>query len=723
MSAASPRSTGGPNSVLRATSLLEAASASSAHPGEAVDLARRARDMFVKLGHRSGEGRARMVLGTAYKQRGELRRAEEELRTALAIAQESRELKDEGDVANALAGVLRWMGDRGEEALGLYELALETAEGGGRVFILANMAGLPYERGEFAQAEAGYRVALGAVPEGEEPPAILRFNLATAIQGTGRYEAALEMYEEVIRAMSGRGDRLLVEARVGAARCALMLGDVDAAFAWLEPAIAQAELLRTRAGAPSARTAMFGLLLDAYRVSATACVLRNSPGDLSRSFELTERCRARELADRLSTDPSGRLAQEGALASADAELTTTLRRIQSINAGPSPDAELSAVLEARRRAIEEALEQASSAVAGSRDLPLEGATQVFDGEAVCAALPDGVVLVEYQLGKDHTVIWWAKRQELRADFVPLKGSQLADLVDAAVGAYSTGLPDERTATDMATRVERLKEILLHPIRAELDGATSVVVVPDGALHRLPFHLLLDDLPVTVAPSATIAIQPRRRREAFDVELLAIGDPRIDRNDPLVGWLEPLPGTGAEARRIAELFGAGGKSLVRDDAHVDNFLQWAPRARFVHLATHGLHDPKDPRASGLVLAPSLRTDGSRTSGLLGLPELARLRVPAELVVLSACDSGVGSLQAGEGNVGLAWGLLAAGVRVVVATKWAVRDIVALMLMLELYRRIQTGAAPAAALHAARRSIRARHPDPYFWAAFELVGSVA
>src|SRR5262249_9073792 len=136
---------------------------------------------------------------------------------------------------------------------------------------------------------------------------------------------------------------------------------------------------------------------------------------------------------------------------------------------------------------------------------------------------------------------------------------------------------------------------------------------------------------------------------------------------------------------------------------------------LHFATHGLLDPKHPENSGLVLS-TIDADGKTVNGFVGLQDIYSLRAPVDLVVLSACQTGVGKDIRGEGLVGLARGFMYAGATSVVASLWKVDDQATAELMKRFYTEmLRNGKAPGEALRAAQNSIRQvpEWSSPHYW----------
>jgi tetratricopeptide (TPR) repeat protein len=290
-------------------------------------------------------------------------------------------------------------------------------------------------------------------------------------------------------------------------------------------------------------------------------------------------------------------------------------------------------------------------------------------------------------------------------------------------------------------------------------APDVILVPDGSLLMLPFEALvtrggrdwraarlwLDDGPVIrYAVSATSIVNlarrpavpatgpppaPGRPPAAASPWVLSVSDPNY------AGRYPPLPGTARESSALRDAFRSAGfpdavKVLAGDAASEPAVRAALPGMRYLHFATHGLVDPRrSDLLAGLALAtPPGTPPGPEADGLFQLFEIDATRVDAELVVLSACDSGVGRRIEGEGVFSLARGFFAAGARRVVATLWPVSDTSSADLVGELFRRMADDdaaardARPAVALRDAKRLLRSR-PDtaaPFYWAPFTYSG---
>jgi CHAT domain-containing protein len=177
-------------------------------------------------------------------------------------------------------------------------------------------------------------------------------------------------------------------------------------------------------------------------------------------------------------------------------------------------------------------------------------------------------------------------------------------------------------------------------------------------------------------------------------------------------LPSLPGAEQEAKAIAPLLNT--KPLIGKDATKIAIEQLMPKARIIHLATHGLLDDVRGIGSAIALAPSGNDDG-----LLTADQILNLKLNAELVVLSACDTGRGRVT-GDGVIGLSRSLISVGVPSVIVSLWSVPDSPTASLMTEFYRQMQQQPDKAQALRSAMLTTMKQYPNPKDWAAFTLIG---
>ena len=285
------------------------------------------------------------------------------------------------------------------------------------------------------------------------------------------------------------------------------------------------------------------------------------------------------------------------------------------------------------------------------------------------------------------------------------------------------------------------------------SAKRLLLSPAGMLWELPFAALVVNhegspqylgakVPITYTQSLAVLQQAHQVPTYFHetrLRALVVGDPlfrAVEPNsaDPTLHtvWAgfyqrdKPPPRLGSsadEAQKIAAMYQS--VPLLGAQATESNVRQQIKDAAVVHLATHGVLDQARPMSSGLIFTPPTiepQPDDTGNDGILQAWEIfSQLKLRADIVVLSACDTARGHVEQSEGIVGLTRALQYAGARSVVATQWAVAEGDATAELMEAFHsHILAGMPKDEALGAAMKRIAADHPHPFYWAPFILVG---
>jgi CHAT domain-containing protein len=376
----------------------------------------------------------------------------------------------------------------------------------------------------------------------------------------------------------------------------------------------------------------------------------------------------------------------------------------------------------------------------------------------------GELLIETKVMTDTTLIWLVAGTEqgpvLKSSYsVPKTRQWFADRVFQIRDAFNSGHPER-------FNVKLTNELLeaLFPSQALqlIRDARSIVIIPDDLFYLFPLEMLSDggrfllmDKPTEYFPSAaTFDLSRRSLRNSPEASnaFIGIADPITSSDDPRYGDIKPLdssskadqhgvlnepidkmaargytleriPGTAKEIKEIASLLSATKaetKILEGTDATKEKLLRTdLSRYRFVHFATHGIL----PVESGISEpALVLSYDGkSKDDMLLSLSDILQLRLRADVVVLSACNTGSGKVTRAEGVGSLGLAFLAAGSSSVIVSLWQVGDESTAVLMKEFYRNLLQGKPKAVALADARSFVYAQgYTEPFFWAPFILTG---
>jgi CHAT domain-containing protein/Tfp pilus assembly protein PilF len=359
------------------------------------------------------------------------------------------------------------------------------------------------------------------------------------------------------------------------------------------------------------------------------------------------------------------------------------------------------------------------------------------------ALNDETVLLEYFMGRERLYIFTITMQDLQVTSVARDGS----LDTMLRGFRHTVSPLESVAFAQSGR--RLYELLLGPVAGRSKGK-DLIIVPDGPLNVVPFEALLEpdvgprtdpggplpyvlrDHAVSYAYSATVLLQGHRRKmERAEDEFVGFAPGFAE----MAGRGEaprPLPASRREILDVREMFNErsgffggwfSGRSRIYlgPDATVSRLKSAGlERYRYVHLATHAVVDEHHPGLSRLLFASEGK---SGEHGVLTLGDIYNLRLNADLVVLSACDSGGGEIARGEGIIGLTRGFLYAGARSLLVSLWPVSDEATADLMVDFYAALLKGQPTARALREAKLHSMMRNPEyakPFYWSSLVLVG---
>jgi CHAT domain-containing protein len=360
-------------------------------------------------------------------------------------------------------------------------------------------------------------------------------------------------------------------------------------------------------------------------------------------------------------------------------------------------------------------------------------------DQIRALVDDHTVLLHYFVGEEASFLLVVTRKGLdlhRLPGSPALAEQVSQLRSLIQARGPRRLPRfKETAT-------ALYSLLLGPASSALDGKSRLLIAPDGPLYLLPFEALLTenrgssyaDLPyllrryaISYVPSASVLADLRKNRPAENPgkRFLAFADP--DYRGTSIGalrssseapsrateGLSQLPESGREVTRIAELFPASASMLYVGAAATKKNIEQSPflrRTPLVHFALHGTVSEAHPELSGLELS----------DGRLRVSEIFNLRMNADLLTLSACETGLGKQVRGEGMVGLTRAFLYAGARSVVVSLWPVADRSTADFMHDMYRNLPTGKAEALRRAKLAMISSREFSEPYYWAPFILSG---
>jgi CHAT domain-containing protein len=741
-------------------------------------------------------------LGQVETLTGDFDAARGHLERALAESREFALPRLQGAILSDLAGLALESGDD-THAEQWFDEALVVERKLGRERFVAHLlcarAAVQLERGRFeealAQAREGAQRLKSAEPAGLPTADAL---IVRSLNALGRTTEAAQVADSARRFAEERGDSaLLVRAWELDAEVQLAAGRPAAALAALDRALPVARHLGARdlvirllerqgraclaLRQPARAVAPFEEALELQELSQFSlrseeersqlqtvwqelyvelAVALNRAGRAADAFRIVDRSRARGLRERLAQElpaprpgvPDAALreldAARGALEDAQRQLTAQYAlapadRSSSLRALESRCASL----RERFAAAQLRLERAAPAYARTAGL----ARSVGVAE-VRRQLGTGETLLAYLLGAERGLVFVVTGKALVVREIDAGEAELGRDVDSLVTSLSGGTDDA-----WRERARRLGSALVP--EAALAAGRLLLIAPDGPLHLLPFEVLrvgpagaerclVETHAVVLGPSPGLLFEQPRRAPSRAPQLAAFGDPEVAApaeaaqrrggERDLAFSVGRLPNARREAQGIAQRF-AGARSYVGAEATEAQVLRELERCQVLHVAAHGFVDARRPRFSGLVLARDSTGGGD---GLLQAYEVLTRRGDLDLVTLSACETGRGTVQRGEGLLGLARAFRIAGAHNLLVSLWQVDDAATADFMLAFYDRIARGEAPAEALAEVKRSLLAggdarvesgesrgvarvavplqrRHPA--CWAAFVLQGA--
>jgi CHAT domain-containing protein len=728
-------------------------------PQKALGYLKTSVDLRRATGDRSGEAYSVQTLGSAYVKLGELGAALESYDQARRIRHDIGNRNDEADTLMHIADAHERLGEHAaaienaEQALRLMQQVANPRGEGGALVVLGELA---RAGGDGRRALEYLDRALPITRATDNPDGEMRASgtAGAAHIDLGEPAAALEGLRHAVMLAQQSGDRFAeVEWLFETARAHARLGDLVQARADADRTVSAAEAVRSGLAGADFRARYFATVRNAYDLLIDT-LMRFDAEQPGRGFretalEVSERARARSLLDLLSEShvdvregiDADLLKRERALESSLAAKTQAVVQLRARSHSEAEAAATGRELDALTTALREL--EAEIRLRSPRYAALTQPTITTLTDVQRSLLDDDTVLVEFDLGEERSYVWLVTRTSV--DARPLPGRAV---VEAAVRrVYRLVSVNDSASSAAVTRgLSDLHTLLIGSMPA-IANARRVVVVPDGALEYLPFGALLNPAGrpllsrsevITLPSASTLAtLRGEATRSRAPKFIAAIADPVFDDDDPRVARhgapphaadraegsgdsanvqrsaseaglerLERLRFSRREADVIRTLVPSDQRLTALDfDARRETMLDPAlGDYRIVHIATHGLINSRHPELSGLVLS-LVDSQGRAQDGFVKSYELYKLKLNADLVVLSACQTALGEQIRGEGLISLTRPFMYAGVPRVVASLWEVPDRASATLMDFFYQGIvKDHLSPAAALRRAQLKLR-------------------
>ncbi|MDQ2776383.1 MAG: CHAT domain-containing protein [Acidobacteriota bacterium] len=710
-------------------------------------------------------------LGTIYQGLGDYDGAVSYFNEALETHRAFQDEHGEALTHNSL-GVLKLNAGKPDAALLEFALVLPVVRKYGdrasEAIVLSNIANACIGAGNFAEAIRDEEESLRAAREIHDlnGEALALHGLGSAWESSGGFRRALDS-ALAARALWRQLHNINAEAKADSliAKIERKQGNAEAALTDARAAIRVLEAQRSALASEDQRayylasvgspwTITIGLLMDKHRRAP-------SMGFDRQAFETSESERARSLVDLLAGSRAGirQGADRGLLNEQLGVQRTLSAKAGQLRVLPREGADFRKLqveiqdLTSQSERLESRIRAANpryAARAAAQSLTLQQIqNRVLDSDTA---------LLEYSLGEDRSFLFLVTRTSFETFELPSQSE-----IDSAVNNFFDEVTSRRVGRTAFPAAVALSHMLLGSAAAHLTGR-RLVIVADGTLSGIPFAalpepssgkpLIVSNEIVTEPSVSAIAILRHETagRKPAPREIVVIADPVFERDDERFGGvavaasadlprgllraaagsatrdadrIERLPHTREEADGIAALT-APTKPLELLDFNANKSAVLAGNLspfRIVHFATHGFVDDARPQLSGLVLS-TYDVRGQPQDGFLRLTDIFGMKLSADLVVLSACESGRGKLVGGEGMMGTTRGFLYAGARSLVVSLWNVNDAATAKLMGRFYQELLAGPhqRPAAALRSAQIWMLSSSEwhDPYYWAPFTFQG---
>lgn len=524
------------------------------------------------------------------------------------------------------------------------------------------------------------------------------FILTKCLYETGQIQEAKKGYDQLlkhpqIKQVGGLYWPVLLDR----AKIARAEGQDETAEALLREAVDVIERQRSSIPSEAGRIGYVGDKQAVYQELITLLIDGNRPAD---AFEYVERAKGRALVDLLASRKNIAIhaCNAGQISVTLNELAKAEKKLNVIN---DPDSKQDSdrirglVITMKKELAFHAPEFASLvSVTGT---PV---SEIRD------RLAEDETLIEYYASDRDWFVFVLKRDGITAKKLgPLN-------LDKDVRDFRVALTNPASSDYMYYSRDLYRKIV-DPIADQLNS-TKLTIVPHGSLHYLPFAALygeggylIDRYNLRVLPNASVLKFLKGYPKEGEDRILILGNP--DLGDPQYN----LKYAQEEALSISHIF-PGAVVLLGPDAKAVYVQRNGRQFRFIHFAAHGLFDPENPLNSALLLASDQGHNGWLRAG-----DLYSLSLNADLVTLSACETGLSKVSKGDDVVGFTRGFLYAGARSIVSSLWKVDDLATRDLMVGFYTNLPWMHKDEA-LRQAQLEVKKKYPHPFFWAAFQLTG---
>ncbi|MCT7952929.1 CHAT domain-containing tetratricopeptide repeat protein [Ancylothrix sp. C2] len=693
-------------------------------------------------------------LGNTYSALGEYEQAIQNYQQSLKIAETTNDTLSQGIALGHLGIISANLGDN-QQAISYYEKSLQIAQNNndkeGEAHTFNNLGSAYHALGNQTQALTYYQKSLEIAQLINNRPiqAAALSNLGIFYDQLGEYQKAIQYHEnslQITRLINSPQQQ--AQALNNLAHAFFKTGKLDEAEKQLRLAIQLLDSLRTNLN-DSYHISIFDTQALTYNLLQQVLIAQNRPDS---ALEISEHGRSRAFVSLLSK-------QLSSVQNSNLPTPPNITEIQQIARTHNATLiEYSIIPEdgflRQGKLRGEAGELFIWVVQPTGQIHFRRQNLKSFNLSIKELIPSSrISLGVRSRGETETLAFAAgdlvKLKDDAPDWEPwqvVKIDQTSKQIHLTQSSFPEGVTISRPITDVATKVEsrnstnfhfqKLHEILIEPISDLLpkNPQERVIFIPHEELFLVPFaalqnqqgKYLIENHTILTVPAIQILDLTLKQKQQLpppnsNPQALIIGNPKmplatpgqlaLQKNEP-VQPLAALPNAEIEAKEIAKIFKTN--ALTGPIPTKKLVIEKMQQSQIIHLATHGLLDDTQGLESAIALAPDFNDNGYLTAS-----EILNLKLKAELVVLSACNTGRGKIT-GDGVIGLSRALISAGSPSVIVSLWAVPDSPTAFLMTEFYRNLQQTGDKALSLRNAMLKTSEKHPNPRDWAAFILIG---
>jgi CHAT domain-containing protein/Flp pilus assembly protein TadD len=642
-------------------------------------------------------------IGLLYKELGELDKALDYYRQSLSIHEETSGPADIA-VLNNNIGQLYWEQSNKDEAATFFQRSYELRKTVGNPYLISTalnkMTNLHIDRENYDQARS-YATQLKTIGDSTNSYDILETAenyFGKISQKLGNRKLALTHFKKAYEYSRYLPKPKRLTSLKNLSQQYHNMGS-DSALSYGQEAIDIIEQHRSNAGATSElKSGYFGQHAEFYNELASWTLELSS--DLPKAYKLVEQAKARSLSDELSKASQNidqQLPEEVRIDRQKKrehinELYSTLERRATEDPQPQLREKIR-MAELDLAAYENSLREKYPELRSLKSpdgISLDRAQQI---------IPEQTAVLEYAMADNNLLMFLISGTEVQVEQFSLPSDErLAEKLTSWVANFKDAILSNASRTTLQSQSSRLYDTLLKPFEQQIQHYENLIIVPDGALAYLPFEAisqgdqyLIENFRIKYEPSLTSLTLLKDPKGIKRRDLLAVAGSQISEQNQRTyrsTQLSALPSTIIEVDSIASHFQQ--VSMLKDNQVSEQAfkdLLKKNQYRYIHMATHGVIDEDQPSRSGLALSAEGEITASSTEdGMLRSSEIFGLNINSDMVVLSACNTGLGKLVSGEGMLGMQRSFFYAGTSTVVVSLWNVYDRSTASFMDEFYKSL-------------------------------------